>query len=257
MKKYLLLMLLSVWAVLPTLADAGPKPHMCFHIRYEGDRASRFLRLVQLQYKTPKDSVPTDSLHNETHRGPETLTCDSPQECRSGAYGYQPYQRLMFVFTDDTLYSGFFERAAFGSTYEVTVTDTEIRIDDTTPWIARDVEPYSFIRALLVTVSVELLGLLLVLLIFKYPNKGRFLLAVLLANLVSLPIFWFGIMALLNSTAGWFIGELFVLLFESVFVWYFMKKPSSLGRMALLVLFLNFLSMLAGGAALFFIVLFS
>lgn len=230
---------------------------MRFHIRYEGDRASRFLRLVQLQYRSRQDTIASDSLHDGIRRGPEILTCDSPQECRSGAYGYLPFQRLMFVFTDDTLYSDFFERAAFGSTYEVTVTDTEIRIENTTPWIVRDVEPYSFIRALSVTVLVELLGLLLVLFLFKYPDKGRFLLAVLLANLISLPVFWFGIMGLLNSTTGWFIGELFVVLFESVFVWYFMKKPSSLGRMALLVLFLNFLSMLAGGAALFFIVLFS
>lgn len=258
MKKAAFLVLM--WVCLgawPALADMGPKPQMTFGIRYEGDYAARFVRLVQLEYATADAVTPQDSLHDANHRGPEGLRCQTPEDCRSLAYGYEPYHRLMFVFTDDTLYSEVFRKSAFHSAYEVTVSKNGVAVHDVTPWYVREGDPYAFIRALVVTVVVELLALLLVLFIFKYPHKGRFLLAVLLANLISLPIFWFGIMGVLNSTAGWFVGEAFVLVFESLFVWYFMKKPSSFGRMFLLLFFLNFLSMLAGGAALFFMVLFS
>ena len=257
MKKALFLYVLVLFSALPALADMGPKPAMHFSIRYTGTRADHFVRLIQLEYDSLQSTVPADSLHDATHRGPEGLNCLNAQDCRSMAYGYSPYQRLMFVFTDDTLYSEIFEKQAFHSTYNVTVNDDKIVMENTTPWFLKEVDPYTFFRALLITLLVESLALLLVLSIFKYPHKFKFWVAVFLANLISLPIFWYGIMGLFNSTWGWFLGEAFVVLFESLFVWYFLRKPGPLGRIALLMLFLNFLSVMAGGAALFFTLLFS
>lgn len=256
-KAPLLLFLIGMLASLSVWADAGPKPTMRFNITYEGNRSARFVRLVQLEFDAENAAVPKDSLHDATHRGPEGLVCKSPQECRSLAYGYQPYHKLMFVFTDDTLYSPMFDKQAFSSTYDVTVTDTGITVKNTTHWFFREDNPYPFLRALITTLLIELGGLWVVLLLFRYPQKKRFLLVALLANLISLPVFWFGIMGVMNSTAGWWLGELFVIVFETLFIWYFMGKATPLGRMALLALFLNFLSMLASGAALFLMMILS
>jgi len=256
-KAPLLLFLIGMFASLSARADAGPKPTMRFNITYEGSRAAGFVKLIQLQFDSATATVPQDSLHDANHRGPEGLRCNSPQECRSLAYGYRPYHKLMFVFADDTLYSPMFDRQAFNSTYDVTVTDAGVTIKNTTPWFFREDSPYAFFRSLTITLVVEIGGLWLVLLLFKYPQKKRFLLVALLANLISLPVFWFGIMGVMNSTAGWWLGELFVLVFETFFIWYFMGRATPLGRMTLLVVFLNFLSMLAGGAALFLMLILS
>lgn len=240
-----------------TYADMGPKPKMVFSIQYEDDLQSTFVRLIQLQYHNADGSDMPDSLHEETRRGPEGLDCASANSCNSLAYSYRPYHKLMLVLTHDTLYSPIFEKQAFNSSYSVIVSKSGLKVENTTSWFMREVEPYSFIRAVVITLTVEMLGMFVLLMLFGYPDKKPFLWAVLFANLISLPIFWFGIMNLMNSSLGWIMGELFVLVFETLFVWFFTKKVGSLGRMAVLVFILNFLSMLAGGAFWFLLMAFS
>ena len=216
---------------------------MTFLIEYEGHQKENFLRLIQLQYNTAQDQIPVDTI--------ATIGCDSPEKCLSSK-DYAAFHKLMFIFTDDTLVSPMFGKNAGNSVYNIKVSGSEIAVVDITPWFSRDDNPYAFFRASIITIIIEVLGLFVVLLIFGYPDKIRFLLAVLLANLVSLPVFTFGILGLSNSLTGWLFGMVFVILFESFFVWYFMKKPASIGKMIMLVVFLNFLSMLAGGAFMFF-----
>lgn len=237
-------------------ADMGPKPTMKFNITYEGNRKAHFVQFFQLQYASATDLVPSDSLHEKTQRGPERATCETPEYCRSLAYSYYDFHKLMFVFDDDTLYSPIFQKAAFNSVYNIRVTDSEVIITNVTPWLFRADNPYAFFRALIITLLIELLALWAVLLIFRYPDKKRFLLVVLVANMISLPIFWFLIMGVINSVVGWVIGEIFVFLFESFFIWYMMKKAGSIGKIMMLVFFLNFLSMMAGGAFHFFNMMF-
>lgn len=243
------LFLITSWCA---FADMGPKPTMRFILSYEDGLESEFVRLIQLQYNYKGDTIPADSLHEYTRRGPEGLNCLSPTDCRSLSYGYAEFQRLMLILKTDTLYSEVFTQSAFNSVYEVKISKNGLRVSNKTPWFFRDDNPYAYFRSLILTLLIELGALWLVLLLFRYPDKKRFLLAAFIANIVSLFVFWYGIMGLLNSVFGFFIGEVFVVAFETFFLWYFTKKAAPFGKTLLLVFFLNFLSMMAGGAFLFF-----
>ena len=243
MKQTTIIFFLAFLSSLSVLGNKGTKPSMTFQIEYEGNRKENFLRLIQLQYNTSQDLIPADTI--------AVIGCDSPEKCLSSK-DYAAFHKLMFVFTDDTLFSPMFGKNAANSVYKIKVSGSDISVVDKTPWFSRDDNPFAFFRVSIVTIITEVLGLFIVLLIFGYPDKIRFMLAILLANLISLPIFTFGILGLSNTLAGWLFGMVFVILFESFFVWYFMKKPASIGKMILLVVFLNFLSMLAGGAFMFF-----
>jgi hypothetical protein len=243
MKKTLSIFFLTFLSSFPLLANKASKPSMTFLVEYEGSRKENFLQLIQLQYNTAQDLIPADTI--------TTIGCDSPEKCLSSK-DYAAFHKLMFVFPDDTLFSPMFGKNATNSIYKIKVSDSGISVVDKTPWFSRDDNPYAFYRVSIITIIIEVLGLFVVLLIFGYPDKMRFMLAVFLANLVSLPVFTFGILGLSNSLLGWLFGMVFVILFESFFVWFFMKKPASIGKMIMLVVFLNFLSMLAGGAFMFF-----
>ncbi len=232
-------------------ADMGPKPEMNFRIEYLGGRLLSPKAVYQLCFTDASAEIPSDTLHENNQRGPEGFRCEGPNECRSLAYSYDPYHRLMFVFENDTLISNVFTKSAFRSRYSVTVYDDRVIVKNQTPWFFREESPFPFIRAALVTLSVELSALLVLLFIFGYPMKKQFMTGVFLANVISLPLFWFGIMGLFNSAGGWIGGELFVVLFEALSLWFFIRKAEKFGKILLLVFFLNFLSVLAGGAVLF------
>jgi|GEM_PF-5929923 len=243
MKKTTIIFFLAFLSSFTVWANKSIKPSMTFLIEYDGNRKENFLQLIQLQYNTAQDAIPADTI--------ATIGCDFAEKCLSSK-NYAAFHKLMFVFADDTLFSPMFGKNAAHSVYKIKVSDSDISVVDQTPWFSRDDNPYAFFRTSIITMVSELLGLFVVLLIFGYPNKLRFLLAVLLANIVSLPVFTFGVMGLSNSLLGWLFGMVFVIFYESYFVWHFMKKPASFGKIAMLVVFLNFLSMLAGGAFLFF-----
>lgn len=234
-------------------ADAGPKPSMRFVLHFEEGLQQSFVRLIQLQYNYAGDTLPADSLHDNNNKGPQGLRCASPIDCRSRAYGYTEFHKLMFVFnTNDTIYSEMFVKRAFNSVYEVNVTHGGASVKNITPWFSRDDNPYAFLRSLIFTLFIEILVGSLLLMLFRVLDKRRFLLAILLANMVSLPVFWFGIMPLFNSSLGFFLGEFFVVLYEAWFVWVFTKKNAPFGKILFLIFFLNLLSMMAGGAFVFF-----
>lgn len=247
-----ILLFLLFLSTVSVMADMGPKPSMYFYLEFEGDAQQQFVQLIQLQYNYATDATPADSLHQKTHKGPQGLAPISLTEWKSVAYGYTQFQKLMVVFKNDTVYSDMFTKEAFNSVYRVKISDTSIQVENRTPWFVRDDNPYAYFRSLFLTLFIELGALWVVLLIFRYPDKKRFMLATLIANLVSLFVFWYGIMGVLNSLLGFFIGEIFVVLFETFFIWYFTRKAASFGKTLLLVVFLNFLSMMAGGAFLFF-----
>lgn len=252
MIRFTFLYFLSFFLGIGTLrADMGPKPTMKFHIEMSAELSARYVRAYQLQYDNADGMGNADTLHNNMSKGPEGFFCEGPGTCRSLAYGYKPFHRLLFVFDDDTLLSPVFEKQAFNSTYKVAVNTSGIEVKNETPWFVRDVNPYAFIRAFLMTLIIELSALFILLSLFKYAPKRNFLLGVLLANCISHPIFWFGIMGIFNSGMGWFIGEFLVLAFETVFVWLFLKKSIPFGKVLAMVFILNFLSIMAGGAWLF------
>ncbi len=232
-------------------ADAGPKPHMKFTLVYEGDQRQKPLAIYQLGYDREDAPVAKDTLHDHMKKGPEGFRCTGWNECRSTAYSYHPFHRLVFVFENDTLLSPLFRKTAFRSHYSVTVYNDRIELKNQTSWFFREDSPYPFLRAALITFTTELSVLVMLLFLFRYPMKKQFLLGALVGNAISLPVFWFGIMGLFNSAGGWLGGELAVVLFEAVMLWIFIRKSEKFGKILLLSFILNFLSVMAGGAVLF------
>jgi hypothetical protein len=232
-------------------ADAGPKPHMKFTVVYEGDRLQKPLAIHQLQYDYEEAVLAADTLHEQMKKGLEGFRCSGSGECRSTAYSYRPFHRLLFIFENDTLLSPQFRKTAFRSHYLVTVYNDRIELKNQTSWFFREDSPYPFLRAALITFTTELTVLMLLLLLFRYPMKKQFLAGALVGNAVSLPVFWFGIMGLFNSAGGWLGGEIAVVLFEAFVLWIFIRKSEKFGKILLLSFILNFLSVMAGGAALF------
>jgi hypothetical protein len=244
----LFLTLLVLFFALGARADAGPKPHMKFTLVYAGNQPTA---IYQLQYDREDADAPTDTLHDRMKKGPEGFRCTGSDECRSVAYSYRPFHRLLFIFENDTLLSPIFRKTAFRSHYLVTVHNDRIELENKTSWFFREDSPYPFLRAALITFSTELSVLILLLFLFRYPMKKEFLAGALVANVVSLPVFWFGIMGLFNSAGGWLGGEIAVVLFEAFVLWMFIRKSEKFGKILLLSFILNFLSVMAGGAALF------
>ena len=249
---YLLLMTVAVlFSGLSARADAGPKPHMKFTMVYKGNQLQKPLAIYQLGYDSEDAEVAKDTLHDRMQKGPEGFKCTDPNDCRSTAYSYLPFHRLLFIFENDTLLSPLFQKTAFRSHYLVTVYNDHIELKNQTSWFFREESPYPFLRSALITFTTELSILVMLLFLFRYPMKKEFLVGAIVGNAVSLPVFWFGIMGLFNSAGGWLGGEVTVVLFEALVMWILIRKSEKFGKILLLSFILNFLSVMAGGAALF------
>ena len=111
------------------------------------------------------------------------------------------------------------------------------------------IPPYStyivFVLALLLTLAIELGAAFLYLRVIKIKNRRRILVAVAVANIISLPLLWF-VFVYFIGTAGFIVGELFAFLFEGGFVYYFNKKTIKLKSAMLMSLVMNLTSLMFG-----------
>lgn len=109
------------------------------------------------------------------------------------------------------------------------------------------VDIYSlFVLALLFTLAIELAVAFLYLRAIKIKKKKRILTAVVLANIISIPILWFGFVYFLGAL-GFLLGEIFAVLFEGYFIYYFNKKMIKLKSAMIMSLVMNLASLIIGG----------
>ncbi len=110
--------------------------------------------------------------------------------------------------------------------------------------------PYSlyefFFFALILTLVIEGAVAFLYLRYKKIKKLRRILIAVLLANIISVPILWF-IFVYFLAVSGFILGEIFAVLFEGYFVYYFNKKMIKLKSAMALSLIMNLTSLIFGG----------
>lgn len=252
MKKLRFLLSVSVLLYgLSAYAAQVPKPSIRFRITFADEKLKQGLSyIVHRESDTAgvgKDKAPVFVFDS-------TGACIGSVDCLFDSR-LRKYHDLFFVYADSARVGEEVQPDAYHSVYDVSVSAGKITLTNTTPWFLRTGKPYSMYRSVLLAFVTELLVLWLVLLVVRYPDKWRFLLGMLLANVVGLPLF-FGLMALSDTGWMWFVAEALMIAVETLIVWVFMKKAVSPGKTAFLVFLLNLFSVFAGGAALFFAMLF-
>jgi hypothetical protein len=155
---------------------------------------------------------------------------------------YLPSLNKTFV-TNET------NQSSFGTTYDVslyqngsaTITAFSIPTPPPTP------QTYIvlFAAALVLTVAIEVATAFLYLRFVKIKKKARILVAVIVANIISVPVLWFIFVYFLGAL-GFILGELFAFLFEGGFVYYFNKKAIKLKSSMIMSLIMNITSLVLG-----------
>lgn len=223
-------------------ADAGPKPSMKFILEYHTSKPVKLLEGCQLQSDFETFTV-FDTI---TRKGAQHFNVTQDM-AKSVAYGYKQYHKLVLKFDDRTRESNIFENESFISSYKVLVYDDRLVVEDTTTFM-KDSSPISaFLKALLLTLALEIMVAFVYLKLARKPLK--ILIYVILANLITLPIVWFVFPILLNAWAILF-GEIFAFVTEALFLLLTCRKWFKPSGAFLLSFMMNFMSLLIGGFAL-------
>ena len=229
----LAIMLLAVPAA-SAYADAGPKPGMRFTFKFPGEAASIVSgQLIECEDETCASAEALEEV------GPQGFTC-TETECSSIAYGYAPYHKLVIEFADGTRESNVFEKKAFSARYRVTVTETELEVEEVRSLPGRLCCPSFF-----VTLVLETLVAGSYVSFFHLPRA--MLPWVPLSSLLTLPVVWFVFPHLGGSAvAVTGLSETFAVLAEAGLIYAAAFRRVPLGHVAALSLAMNAASFLAG-----------
>ncbi len=244
MKKQLLPLILCVALILIPIkvaqADTGPKPEMTFTFVDENGEASTLSIESGLLYECALADCSDAIVLKEM--GPQRFECDE-SSCYSMAYGYADYFQLEITFADGTTRkSNIFKKKQFSANYFVI-----LQANDTLN--VEEQSPNFPILPLILTLAIELL---LAYLYVTFKNKDipqkRFLLGILIINLITQPIFTY--INVISQGVGMGIfclfSEMVIFFVEAIFIYFFMKKEISFGKALLLSFLFNFASFFIG-----------
>lgn len=154
---------------------------------------------------------------------------------------------LRYCSHSDTLISEPIQPEAYTSVFHVTTDGHTLSAEDHTPAILKETPVIRYLTALFYNLVSYAVMSLLLMKIFGYTATGRFTLFVLAVRLVSFSVFWFVIMGLMNNTTGFILGSVFLIVSETLAMYFLTKRSLPAGKLALLILFLNISSMMCGG----------
>ncbi len=234
-KTLLIITLLLIPSI--TFADIGPKPTMEFDFSFNVNEQVDVIdgQLLECEDSQCNKSAPLQEL------GPQGFSCKE-NSCKALSYGFSPYHKLIINFTDKQRESKIFEHRGFNSVFSVSVEQDKLFITETTPIAQYDW--YKLFFAVLLTLVVELL------VAFAYARitktKLKLLFAVLLANIITLPLMWFvyPFFEALPYSYYWF--ELIVIIIESIFIFKMNKEIITKKNAITLAVFMNVISILVG-----------
>lgn len=241
-----LVLLASVLVLLPAVpayADVGPKPSMVFRFTYEIPQvAITVAQQIECKEPTCSDGAPLEEI------GPQRFWCED-SECRSTAYGYAYYHRLVITFADGvTRESTVFATQGRGGNFVVTVTRDALLVQTEEPlaWLFQSLRnAVGCLPGWSLTLVIETLiaGMLATAL-----GMPRALVAVVpVASLVTLPVVWFVFPQLaLPWVAIVGLSELFAVVFEGGIIYAFTHWTLPLRQVALLSLLMNGASFAVG-----------
>lgn len=239
MKRLFLITALVLSAYLHLFADAGPKPSMKFRFIYKTSQPVRVLDGWQLQ----SESGSFHEYDTVKKQGPQGFHVQQT-EALSVAGHFKDYQKIIIQFDDRLRESAVFANKSYHSEYSVTVLDDKMIVEDVTGFFSDSTSWKMFIKALILTILIEVLIALLFFRIWKIPF--RFLWVIILINLISLPLVWFLFPVFLKE---WSVpaGELTAFLVEALLIRLLCSKYLSTGKSFLLSFVMNLVSFVTGG----------
>lgn len=233
MRKCLLLFLLAVCAA-PLWSGIFPKPEIDFEFVYQTEQSPAILpdtsEQIQCEDNQCLQSTPLGKY------GLQKLYC-SAKDCFSIAYQYAPYQKLIINFSDGIKRESnvFPASKKLRESFTVTVRDTDLLVQH-----AKSARPLNTLSradgwlSLLIILLTEALAAFAYL---AYTGKSyRVIYAVLVANLITIPLTWQVLGNFVTETA---LLWLFCLIFEAAFVWIFDRRHLSLRNAAALSVAIN------------------
>jgi hypothetical protein len=219
MKRFLslsALFLCAASALFPTIsarADTGPHPTMDFQLVWSIPHVS----VTDASLYTCGDMACADPIQVG---GP--FSC-SEESCRYN-YGSEGFYKLVIVFEDQTRASNIFEKRGFEAAYVVQVNLEGLFVEQTNLSVPYDIstQVFGFVIALLLTLAIEIPIGNMVLKRWSLPRRWML---ILYANLITLPIVWFGFPFISPETLYVIcLAELFAWIFEAAFYFLAMRK---------------------------------
>jgi hypothetical protein len=231
------LVLISLFPV--AFADAAPPP-MRLWISYNTSSNARVVSGWLYQCN--------DMNCSSTAENTVRITCKSDSSCESIYYPYTGYQKLAFRFSDNTIRESGVLNVSYPGNYDVLVNDDNLLvtkrngIDGYTSILA--IILYVFI-ALIATVASELLIAFAYIKLMKKP--WWILLAVIAANIISLPLVWVVSLVLSDQWPAVIVAmELAAIAFEAYFIHWMNRKIVPLKDALILSAAMNIGSLIVG-----------
>jgi hypothetical protein len=156
------------------------------------------------------------------------------------------YNKIIISFTDKTRESNVFPFQGKVECYDVQVEKDKLIVSESNPPLSSFVDPNCFTGAAFLTIVVETIVAAIYIKIIKIQKS--FLLLVVLANIISLPIVWFFFRQIINNNVVyWIVSEVFAVAFEAAFMFLFGRKYGiSAKHASILSLVMNTASFLSG-----------
>lgn len=252
-------------------ADLGPKPEADIQVTLNGRNVpdSVFNAEMLVCYKEGqngfgnKEVIPQLNISeydsaNDCYWKPAPLAWSA--ECRNSSchFGYMlPSSFKLAVYIpslDKVFITNEVSRTNFNSEYDAELSSSgSAVIRETTPLVRKD-NITSFVKALIITLILELLTALIFVLASKLTKK--MLITVFVANIISLPIVWFFFPLIKLVPLVILLSEIFAVVFEMYFIYLIHKKTISLKKSFILSILMNLASFVLGGLIFLFFLIF-
>lgn len=269
--KWFVLMLFVLCLSFSVSADMGPKPTADFFVTYQNNAipGTLFADMMVCEYKKIdlnermqnrgensknimilKNISRYDEERNCYWQGSSMANFGMGAECDAGKCHFNYFLPPKFVLAiyipdmEKIYFSDEIQRTKFNSEFKINInSENDIDIEDVSPVFTEKIK-IQFLVALIITLIIEIIVALIFIFITKISKK--MLIYVGIVNIISLPLVWF-LFPLLSIPPLFIIiiAEVFVILFESIFI--YLSKLLSFKKSFLLSLIMNLASIFIGG----------
>ena len=249
-KFFILFSLILMLLFLPNLVSAdfiNPESYIDLYVAFEGESIQDPLFYLNMSTSFCQENInlpdcvwksgPTvkeKCIDSKCHFSNPFYDYQLPKENKVNLTFYIPSQEQIFI-------SGEFSLKRVDGYKVNLLSDGSIEVDRT---LNKTLLKRFFI-ALILTLALELIIARLFLAKLK-ENRKKILLYVLFANLISLPIVWF-LSPLIFEAEGYLLAELFVMIFEALFIYFFSRKIITLKKSFVMSIVMNLVSLIIGG----------
>jgi hypothetical protein len=234
---------IAVGAPAVTHANASAWVSARFEFEYEMEPPATYVD-AQLFYC---DDAECGTAHpwQDLHQPAGEMRC-TQDGCKVAVHVDERYLKLVVEFEDRTRESNVFERLDRDTRYRVLVTETGLQvtaIEETRSFIRR-LWDGGFALALPITLGVE--AAVAAAYRKRAPFPRRYLLWILLASVLTLPVVWWIGLEMSDFGAGLALAEIFAVVFEAGFIYLVFRKALTFRQSAFLSLIMNAASFLVG-----------